>query len=90
MALNFLATRFTCSWPWNILVMLCDGRIVCGCADPLIAQARALRDALTRTGVVHEFVEDAGMPHGYVQMEFLPAARPALERMLKFLDARVR
>ncbi|MQA30267.1 MAG: radical SAM protein [Luteitalea sp.] len=34
MALSFLATRFRCSWPWDILVMLCDGRIVCGCADP--------------------------------------------------------
>jgi hypothetical protein len=34
MALNYLATRFRCSWPWEILVMLCDGRIVCGCADP--------------------------------------------------------
>jgi hypothetical protein len=34
MALHHLATRFTCSWPWSILVMLCDGRIVCGCADP--------------------------------------------------------
>jgi MoaA/NifB/PqqE/SkfB family radical SAM enzyme len=34
MSLNYLATRFTCSWPWSTLVMLCDGRIVCGCADP--------------------------------------------------------
>ena len=34
MSLNYLATRFTCSWPWTTLVMLCDGRIVCGCADP--------------------------------------------------------
>ena len=34
MSLNHLATRFTCSWPWSIAVMLCDGRIVCGCADP--------------------------------------------------------
>src|SRR4029453_4689566 len=33
-SLNYLATRFTCTWPWNTLVMLCDGRIVCGCADP--------------------------------------------------------
>jgi hypothetical protein len=33
-SLNFLATRFRCSWPWTTLVMLCDGRIVCGCADP--------------------------------------------------------
>jgi Radical SAM superfamily/Iron-sulfur cluster-binding domain len=34
MSLNFLATRFQCSWPWTTLVMLCDGRMVCGCADP--------------------------------------------------------
>lgn len=34
MSLNYLATRFTCSWPWGTLVLLCDGRIVCGCADP--------------------------------------------------------
>ncbi|MEP6592921.1 MAG: radical SAM protein [Acidobacteriota bacterium] len=34
MALNYLATRFTCSWPWSTMVMLCDGRLVCGCADP--------------------------------------------------------
>jgi MoaA/NifB/PqqE/SkfB family radical SAM enzyme len=34
MSLNYLATRFTCSWPFSIAVMLCDGRIVCGCADP--------------------------------------------------------
>ena len=34
MSLNYLATRFTCSWPWSIAVLLCDGRIVCGCADP--------------------------------------------------------
>ena len=34
MSLNFLATRFRCSWPWEMLVMLCDGRVVCGCADP--------------------------------------------------------
>ncbi|MCC7125960.1 MAG: radical SAM protein [Acidobacteria bacterium] len=31
---NYLATRYTCSWPHSIAVMLCDGRIVCGCADP--------------------------------------------------------
>jgi hypothetical protein len=34
MSSNYLATRFTCSWPWSTLVLLCDGRIVCGCADP--------------------------------------------------------
>lgn len=50
MALNFLATRFTCSWPWDILVMLCDGRVVCGCSDPYAR--RVLGD--TRTSSVRE------------------------------------
>jgi hypothetical protein len=27
-------TRFTCDWIFNILVVLCDGKVVCGCADP--------------------------------------------------------
>jgi MoaA/NifB/PqqE/SkfB family radical SAM enzyme len=34
MSLNYLSTRFGCTWPWSTLVMLCDGRVVCGCADP--------------------------------------------------------
>jgi hypothetical protein len=49
-SLNFLATRFQCSWPWSTLVMLCDGRIVCGCADPY--GKRVLGDARNLT--VHE------------------------------------
>jgi Radical SAM superfamily/Iron-sulfur cluster-binding domain len=46
-SLNFLATRFECSWPWSMLVMLCDGRLVCGCADPY--GRRVLGDARTST-----------------------------------------
>ena len=34
MSLNHLAERFTCSWPWSTAILLCDGRISCGCADP--------------------------------------------------------
>jgi hypothetical protein len=49
-SLNFLATRFQCTWPWNMLVMLCDGRFVCGCADPY--GRRVLGDA--RTGSVRD------------------------------------
>jgi MoaA/NifB/PqqE/SkfB family radical SAM enzyme len=49
-SLNFLATRFQCSWPWDILVMLCDGRLVCGCADPY--GRRVLGDA--RQSSVHD------------------------------------
>lgn len=26
--------RFTCDWIFHILVVLCDGKVVCGCADP--------------------------------------------------------
>jgi len=49
-SLNFLSTRFQCSWPWDILVMLCDGRFVCGCADPY--GHRVLGDA--RRSSVHD------------------------------------
>lgn len=47
MSLNFLSTRFQCTWPWEILVMLCDGRLVCGCADPY--GQRVLGDARAST-----------------------------------------
>ncbi|HEX5473657.1 MAG TPA: radical SAM protein [Vicinamibacterales bacterium] len=47
MSLNYLATRFTCSWPWSTVVLLCDGRLVCGCADPY--GRRVLGDARTTT-----------------------------------------
>jgi hypothetical protein len=45
MSLNFLSTRFQCTWPWSTLVLLCDGRVVCGCADPY--GHRVLGDART-------------------------------------------
>ncbi|MEE2635692.1 MAG: SPASM domain-containing protein, partial [Acidobacteriota bacterium] len=47
MSLNHLATRFQCTWPWTTLVLTCDGRVVCGCADPY-AQ-RVLGDARVQT-----------------------------------------
>ena len=56
-----------------------------GSADPLVSQARALAAALDEARVPHEVFVDEGMPHGYAQMEFLPAARPAIERMVGFL-----
>jgi MoaA/NifB/PqqE/SkfB family radical SAM enzyme len=46
-SLNYLATRYTCSWPWSIGVLLCDGRLVCGCADPYAK--RVLGDVRTST-----------------------------------------
>ncbi|MEP6919396.1 MAG: SPASM domain-containing protein, partial [Acidobacteriota bacterium] len=54
MSLNYLATRFTCSWPWSTMIMLCDGRMVCGCADPygkrVLGDARAETVAAIWTG----------------------------------------
>jgi hypothetical protein len=47
MSLNYLATRFTCSWPWSTMTLLCDGRLVCGCADPY--GRRVLGDARETT-----------------------------------------
>jgi hypothetical protein len=49
-SLNYLATRFTCSWPWTTATLLCDGRLVCGCADPY--GKRVLGD--TRTASVSD------------------------------------
>ncbi|HPQ41117.1 MAG TPA: radical SAM protein, partial [bacterium] len=42
--------RFTCTWIHDILVVLCDGKVVCGCADPY--GERPLGDANTQT--LHE------------------------------------
>lgn len=64
--------------------------IVCGAADPLAAQTETLAKVLTGEGVEHEkFIVDA-MPHGYVQMEFFPQARESIDRMVAFLDAKVK
>jgi len=63
--------------------------VVVGSADPLAAQAEALVKSLSRAGVRHEYFVDAGMPHGYFQMEFLAPARPAIERAIGFLRKHV-
>ncbi|HKB12898.1 MAG TPA: radical SAM protein [Vicinamibacterales bacterium] len=63
MSLNYLATRFQCSWPWSTAVLLCDGRVVCGCADPygkrVLGDARAasMHDVWTG-GVVSQLRAD--------------------------------
>src|SRR4029078_2404558 len=50
----YLSTRFGCTWPWSTLVMLCDGRMVCGCADPyghrVLGDARAASVSAIWTG----------------------------------------
>jgi len=63
--------------------------VVVGSADDLAPQSEALVKALGAAGVAHEHFVDAGMPHGYAQMEFLPAAKPAIDRMVAFLRKHV-
>jgi len=64
--------------------------LVVGTADPLIDQQKALVAELERAKVPHESVILDGMPHGFVQMEFLPAALEQVRAMIAFLDKRLR
>ena len=70
-SLNYLATRFTCSWPWTTMVLLCDGRLVCGCADPY--GKRVLGDAQTERRVGRS--GPARRASGAAQRHRTPAAR---------------
>jgi acetyl esterase/lipase len=64
--------------------------VLCGTADGLIADAKALDARLTRAGIEHELAIYPDMPHGFVQMEeMFPQARESIRRMIAFLDARV-
>jgi acetyl esterase len=63
--------------------------VVVGSADALVGQSEALVKALASARIPHEHYVDEGMPHGYAQMEFLPAARPAIDRMIAFLRKHV-
>jgi|SRR5262245_24918451 len=71
--------------PLHAARRLPPSHVVVGGADPLAAQAETLVKALSAAGVAHEHFVDPGMPHGYVQMEMLAPARPAIDRMLAFL-----
>ncbi|MGH2900576.1 MAG: alpha/beta hydrolase, partial [Solirubrobacteraceae bacterium] len=59
--------------------------LVVGTADSLLPQQQALAAELARAGVVHENVVLDGMPHGFVQYEFLPPAGETIRRMTEFL-----
>ncbi|HXX49204.1 MAG TPA: alpha/beta hydrolase [Myxococcota bacterium] len=63
--------------------------LVVGTADPLVEQQKALVAELARAGVEHESVVVDGMPHGFVQYEFLPQALDAIRRMTAFLEKRL-
>ncbi len=75
--------------PLHVADRLPPTHVVCGGADPLVEQARELVTRLAGFGVEHESFVDPAMPHGYVQMEMLPLALPAIERMVAFLRKHV-
>jgi len=75
--------------PLHLAHRLPPTHVVVGGADPLAAQAEALVKALGAAGVSHEHFVDAGMPHGYFQMEFLAPTRPAIARAVAFLREHV-
>jgi acetyl esterase len=59
--------------------------LVCGTADPLLEHQKAVVAELEKAGVTHENVIYDGMPHGFVQMEFLPPATDSIQKMVAFL-----
>ncbi len=71
--------------PVHAAEKLPPSHVVCGTADPLIAQAAEFARVLREAGVEHEYKEVADMPHGFVQMEFFPQARQAIDDMAAFL-----
>ncbi len=71
--------------PIHVADRLPPCHVVVGGADALTRQADALVARLEASGVPHEHFVDAGMPHGYFQLEVLPAARPAIKRLCAFL-----
>lgn len=71
--------------PLYAAAKLPPSHVVVGSEDPLVAQAESLVKTLEAEGIEHEYFIDEGMPHGYIQMEFLPPTRPAFDRMVDFL-----
>jgi acetyl esterase len=71
--------------PIHIAEKLPPAHIVCGTADPLIEHAQAIAERLDAAGIPFERRDIEGMPHGFVQMEFLPAARESIDHMLEFM-----
>ncbi|MDD8026086.1 MAG: radical SAM protein [Acidobacteriota bacterium] len=82
--------RFTCDWIFNILVVLSDGRVVCGCADPrgerpLGSLAESSLLEIWRSDRVREIRR--GLNEGYAPFclpcglkRALPAGAPAPQR----------
>ena len=59
--------------------------IICGTADPLMAQAREFAAALKSADIRNELHEIESMPHAFMQMDFLPGCVEGHRLMFDFL-----
>ena len=59
--------------------------IICGTADPLLAQSRAFAEALDRVDIRNELHAIESMPHAFMQMDFLPGCAEGHRLMFDFL-----
>lgn len=60
--------------------------ILIGTEDALLPQSQRLRALLAERGVPHRYLEAAGLPHGFAQMEFIGGVRRLLRELTGFLD----
>ena len=59
--------------------------VICGTADPLLAQSREFAAALKGADVRHELHAIESMPHAFMQMDFLPGCAEGHRLMFDFL-----
>jgi acetyl esterase len=59
--------------------------VVCGTADALLPESRAIADALKRADIRHELHIYEEMPHGFLQMSNLSDCGEAQKRIFDFL-----
>jgi len=63
--------------------------VICGTADPLLGQSRAVAAALGQAGIPHEIHEIDEMPHAFMMMDALGGCREGHRLMFDFLRRRV-
>jgi acetyl esterase len=59
--------------------------VICGAADPLIAETTAMANALKRADIRHEVKVHDEMPHGFLQMGMLSGCAEGLAQTFDFL-----
>ncbi|HEY6418944.1 MAG TPA: alpha/beta hydrolase [Candidatus Binataceae bacterium] len=63
--------------------------VICGAADPLVAEARSMAEALKRADIPHEVRIFEDMPHGFLQIGVLHDCNEGLRLMFDFLRRHV-